>query len=136
MKWKRRMPAALALLLVLPLTACKMQANATKKLSDLDYAIVSGRELPKELCDILEEKKTESFKLTYEEDDRLYLCVGYGQQESGGYSIAVNDLYLTENAIYFDTSLIGPGPEEAKGEVSYPYLTVQTKYLDKPVVFQ
>lgn len=95
-----------------------------------------GRELPKELYDILEEKKTESFKLTYEEDDRLYLCVGYGQQESGGYSIAVNDLYLTENAIYFDTSLIGPGPEEAKGEVSYPYLTVQTKYLDKPVVFQ
>ena len=80
MKWKRRMPAALALLLVLPLTACKMQANATKKLSDLDYAIVSGRELPKELYDILEEKKTESFKLTYEEDDRLYLCVGYGQQ--------------------------------------------------------
>lgn len=71
MKWKRRMPAALALLLILPLTACKMQANATKKLSDLDYAIVSGRELPKELYDILEEKKTESFKLTYEEDDRL-----------------------------------------------------------------
>ena len=93
-------------------------------------------EPPKELYDILEEKKTESFKLTYEEDDKLYLCVGYGQQESGGYSIAVNDLYLTENAIYFDTSLIGPGPEEAKGEVSNPYLTVQTKYLDKPVVFQ
>lgn len=138
MKWKRRMMAViLTLLFSLSLTACKMQTNATKKLSDLDYTIISGRELPDELYDILEEKKTESFKLTYEEDDWLYLCVGYGQQETGGYSIAVNELYLTENAIYFDTSLIGPGPEEAAGKCeSFPYLTARIAYLDKPVVFQ
>ena len=64
------------LLLSLGFIGCKMQTNATKKLSDLDYTIVSGRELPDELYDILEEKKTESFKLTYEENDGLYLCVG------------------------------------------------------------
>ena len=137
MKWKRRIAPVLALLLLFTLNGCKMQTNATKKLSDLDYTILSGQGLSRELYDILEEKKTESFKLTYEEDDWLYLCVGYGQQETGGYSIAVNELYLTENAIYFDTSLIGPGPEEdtGKGE-SFPYLTARIAYLDKPVVFQ
>ena len=69
MKWKRRMAPVLALLLLVTLNGCKMQTNATKKLSDLDYTILSGQGLSRELYDILEEKKTESFKLTYEEDD-------------------------------------------------------------------
>lgn len=136
MKRKRRIMTGVALLLLAGLTGCQIQTNATKKLSDLDYTIVSGRELPEELYTILEEKKTEGFKLTYEEDDALYLCVGYGEQKTGGYSITVNELYLSENAIYFDTSLIGPGEKEAAAGASFPYLTVKTGYLDKPVVFQ
>lgn len=124
------------LLLLSGLMGCRVQTNATKKLADLDYTILSGRELPEEIYAILEEKKTESFKLTYEEDDWLYLCVGYGEQKTGGYSITVNELYLSENAIYFDTSLIGPGQEEAAAGASFPYLTVRIGYLDKPVVFQ
>ena len=85
----------------------------------------------------LEEKKAESFKLTYEAEDSLYLCIGYGEQATGGYSISVNELYLSENAIYFDTNLIGPDPSETVAEtVSCPYLVVKTEYLDKPVVFQ
>ena len=38
--------------------------------------------------------------------------MGYGTQETGGYSIAVNALYETANAIYVDTNLIGPAPED------------------------
>ena len=72
MTGKRMIAAIFMLLLSLSFIGCKMQTNATKKLSDLDYTIVSGRELPDELYDILEEKKTESFKLTYEENDGLY----------------------------------------------------------------
>ena len=63
--------------------------------------------------------------------------MGYGEQATGGYSISVNELYLSENAIYFDTNLIGPEPSEPAAEAaSYPYLAVKTAYLDKPVVFQ
>lgn len=69
MTGKRMIAAIFMLLLSLSFIGCRMQTNATKKLSDLDYTIVSGRELPDELYDILEEKKTESFKLTYEEND-------------------------------------------------------------------
>ena len=47
--------------------------------------------------------------------------MGYGTQQTGGYSIAVNDLYETANAVYIDTNLIGPSPEEkSKPVASYP----------------
>ena len=119
------------------LSGCSVQTNETEKLKDLEYTIVEDTELPEELQGILEEKKMESFKLTYEADDSLYLCIGYGEQDTGGYSIAVNELYLSENAIYFDTNLIGPDTSEtALKSASYPYLVVKTEYLDKPVVFQ
>lgn len=63
--------------------------------------------------------------------------VGYGEQESGGYSIAVKELYLTENAIVADTELIGPQSGEETGvEKSYPYVVVKTEYLEHPVIFQ
>ena len=91
------------------LSGCSVQTNKTEKLRDLDYTIVEETEIPEELKGILEEKKAESFKLTYEAEDSLYLCIGYGEQSTGGYSISVNELYLSENAVYFDTNLIGPG---------------------------
>ncbi|HIT67610.1 MAG TPA: protease complex subunit PrcB family protein [Candidatus Merdisoma merdipullorum] len=119
------------------LSGCSVQKNETEKLKDLDYTIVEEKEVPEELQGILEEKKTESFKLTYEAEGSLYLCIGYGEQATGGYSISVAELYLSENAIYFDTNLIGPDPSETVSEtVSYPYLVIRTEYLDKPVVFQ
>lgn len=132
--WKRVFLVGLILIF---LSGCSMQTNQTEKLQDLEYTIVEEADLPEELRTILEEKKKESFKLTYEAEDSLYLCVGYGEQATGGYSISVNELYLSENAIYFDTKLIGPEPSEPAAEAaSYPYLAVKTAYLDKPVVFQ
>lgn len=64
------------------------------------------------------------------------------RQETGGYSITVNDLYLTGNSIYVDTNLIGPGPEnrevyrvQEKDSASYPYVILKIEYMDKSVVF-
>ena len=63
--------------------------------------------------------------------------VGYGEQATGGYSISVNELYLTENSIVIDTELKGPEKGETVGvEKSYPYIAVQTEYLENPVIFQ
>ena len=132
--WKRVFLIGIILIF---LSGCSIQKNETEKLRDLEYTIAEDKELPEELQGILEEKKKESFKLTYESDGSLYLCIGYGEQATGGYSIAVNELYLSENAIYFDTNLIGPDSSETVAETaSYPYLVVKTGYLDKPVVFQ
>lgn len=119
------------------LSGCSVQTNERERLEDLEYTIVEESSVPEELESILQEKKKEAFKLTYQEEGSLYLCVGYGEQKTGGYSITVNDLYLSENAIYFDTNLIGPSKDEKVADtVSYPFLVVQTEYVDKPVVFQ
>ena len=78
-------------------------------------------DIPKEFLAVIEEKKETMFKLTYTDKEYLYIGAGYGVQETGGYSISVNDCYLTKNAIYFDTTLIGPSKGEKINQVkSYP----------------
>ena len=63
--------------------------------------------------------------------------MGYGTQQTNGYSISVEELYETRNAIYINTNLLGPAKGEAVSEVeSYPYIVVKIDYLDKSVVFE
>ncbi len=105
-------------------------------IKDLDCTVIAEDKIPEELLTKIAQKKTEAFRLTFEDRGFLYICVGYGTQETGGYSIAVNALYETANAIYVDTNLIGPAPEEKSNQVeSYPYVVIKTEFVDKPVVF-
>lgn len=117
--------------------ACSMLSDESVKLQDLGFTVVSEEKVPEELKTIVDEKKTSPFKITYSDDAYLYIVIGYGQQAEGGYSIAVNDLYLTEDAIYVNTTLLGPENTDAANKVpSYPYIVLKTDYLDKPVVFE
>lgn len=73
--------------------------------------------------------------MTYSDNENLYICVGYGQQETGGYSITVDELYLTEEAVYVQTTLLGPDvAEKGNRTPSYPYIVIKTEYLDQPVI--
>ena len=124
-------------IIVLFLTACQLQTDSQKKIQDLEFLVVEEGKVPEKLSQVLEEKKKEPFKLTFQDQGNLYLCAGYGEQPTGGYSIAVEELYLTENAVYFDTTLIGPGKGETLAETpSYPYIVVMTEDPGLPVVFQ
>lgn len=121
---------------VLGLAGCGRNHAQVEKLQDLDFTVVSEERLPEELKGIMEEKKKDPFKITYTDENYLYICTGYGKQPSGGYSISVNELYLTENAIYIKTSLLGPSAKEAEKKTpSYPYMVVKLKKQDKTVVF-
>ena len=63
--------------------------------------------------------------------------VGYEAQPTGGYSISVKELYLTENSIILQTELMGPEKGEDPGtEQSFPYIVLRTELLEEPVVFQ
>lgn len=107
------------------------------KLRDLDFTVLSEEKIPQELSAIIEEKEGGAFKLTYSDNEFLYICIGYGEQPTGGYSIAVNELYLTDNAIYVNTQLLGPQASEKGNKVpSYPYIVIKTEYLDKTVIFR
>lgn len=107
------------------------------KIRDLEFTVIGDGDVPEELLKMIQEKKQDAFKLTYSDDQSLYIVSGYGVQETGGYSITVEQLYLSENTIVFDTELMGP----AKGEMgnsgpSCPYIVVKTEYLEEPVIFQ
>ena len=143
MKWLgNRINQAVGALLLLSFLwmsagGCGIERTDGQKLEDLPYAILEEKEIPQELLKAMEEKKETGFKLTYEDKEYLYIAIGYGAQETGGYSISINECYRTKNAVYFGTTLIGPRKGEKINEVaSYPYIAIRTKYLKKNVVFQ
>ncbi len=119
------------------LTGCKVENTDIKKIRDLDFTVVEDADLPGELKEIIDEKKEQPFKLSYSNKDNLYIVVGYGKQNSGGYSISVDSLYLTKNAIYINTNLIGPSKEDAVSQgVTYPYVVVKLEYMEEKIVFE
>lgn len=125
------------LVLSLLLTGCTLLSEERIKLRDLDFTILGEELVPEELKTILEEKKGSAFQLTYSDQANLYICIGYGEQETGGYSIAVNELYLTDSAIYVNASLLGPEASEKENKTpSYPYIVIKTEYLDQTVIFE
>lgn len=136
-KQKKWIALFAVLLCILPLGGCTMLSEEQIKLQDLGFTVVSEEKISEELKTIIEEKKENEFKLTYSDDEYLYIVIGYGQQPQGGYSIAVNELYLTEDAIFVNTTLLGPENTEGANKVpSYPYIVLKMDYLDKPVVFE
>lgn len=129
--------AAVCLLAASVLAGCGGGKSDEKKVKDLDFTVVGQNEIPQELMDIIEQKKTESFRLTFSSGDSLYIAAGYGQQKTGGYSISVPELYLTDNSITIRTELKGPEKGEAAGpESSYPFIVIKTAFMEEPVVFK
>lgn len=126
----------MSMLLIILVSGCGAQRQSTEKVRDIQFAVLAEENIPEECQIMIEEKKESPFQFTYEDGQYLYICIGYGVQETGGYSISVNDLYLTENAVYVDTNLIGPAADEEKIQTkTYPYVVLKTEYLEENVVF-
>lgn len=118
------------------LGGCKSDTAKEEKLKDLEFTVVEEVDQPEQLKTMIEEKKVQPMKLSYSDGEFVYIVAGYGEQNSGGFSIQVNELYETENAIYFDTTLLGPNEGDAVSQaLTYPYVVVKTEYIDKPVVY-
>lgn len=133
---KRSILLVLVFVMLINLSGCGIEEEKTQKVKDLEYTIVEEEDIPEELLAAIEEKKQAEFKMTYETEEYLYIVHGYGEQETGGYSIAVKDLYLTENAVYCATELIGPAKNENQSKSpSFPYIVLRTEYQNKNVIF-
>lgn len=119
-------------------TGCQKTEEAEKsKGKDWDYTVVAIRDCPEDFLAELEEKKTNPFQMSYIDGEYLYIARGYGEQNTGGYSIVVQGLYeLGEGELCFATELKGPGKEEnVKQKPSYPYVIIKTEKTDREVVF-
>ena len=84
---------------IIAIMLCFVGCKEEEKIRDLDFTVVSSECVPKELLAEIEGKKQEPFQLSFRDGNYLYICVGYGKQETGGYSISVKDFYLTNSSL-------------------------------------
>ena len=125
-----------ALVAALLLAGCG-RTDRAEKLKDLEFTVLDPAEAPEALRELIREKQETNFKITYSDKGYLYIAVGYGEKPTDGYSIAVKELYLTENTVCIRTELIGPPEEEwVAQKVSYPYVIVKLEDRQEPVTFQ
>lgn len=119
------------------LGGCSNTDDEDVKIKDLDFTVLKESEIPKDIMELIEQKKSQEFKVTKTSEPYTYIIVGYGKQNTGGYSIQVEELYLGEKAVYVDTELLGPSKDEAvKDEVSYPYIVIKLEQREEPIVFE
>ena len=129
--------AMVGICLLTLLGACGIEQTSRTKVKDLDYTIVAEEEIPETLKEKIEEKKAADFKMTYTDEAFLYIVRGYGECETGGYSICVRELYLTSNAVLVYTELLGPRKGESISKSpSYPFIVIKTEKRDENVIFE
>lgn len=126
-----------SLCLCLTIGGCSMFDTSDKKVSDMDFTVADAEELPEEIRAMIEERKNGAFQMAYHDGSYSYIIVGYGQQETSGYSIQVNDVYQGENGIWVDTDLIGPEKSETTETVaSYPFIVIKIESVDQTIRFK
>ena len=119
--------------LMLAISFCMAADNHEK----IDYTVVENEDLPIELKKLIDNKKQSTLRLTYTTKDYTYIVAGYGTKETSGYSIRVDDVYVSGNAVYADFKLIGPAEGEQVNEVSTtPYIVLKYEKRDESVVFK
>ena len=100
----------------------------------IDYTVVENEDLPTELKKLIDNKKQSTLRLTYTTKDYTYIVAGYGTKETSGYSIRVDDVYVSGNAVYADFK---PAEGEQVNEVSTtPYIVLKYEKRDESVVFK
>lgn len=123
-------------LAVVSLTGCGEEKASSSRGKDLDYTVVPTADCPADFLAEINKKKINPFQMTYEDGVYCYLAVGYGEQETNGFSIKVLGLYERGDRICFETSLVGPEEDQVVSRrQSTPYLVVKMQRTDREVDF-
>ena len=134
----RKLRKCMAVILVLSglLSGCIVQ-QGQEKIEDLEFTVMDPADLPEELQQQIIARQEEDFSLTYSDEEYLYIARGYGEQETGGYCISIDQCYRTSNTICVKTTLTGPqNGEQVNTAPSYPYIVIKLEMRPEEVVFQ
>ena len=116
------------------MTGCGMENIDREKIRDLEYIVLSEEQIPEEIFERIVEEYENFGRSAYICSDELYIVVCYGAQPTEGYSIEVNTLYESSNAIIVETTLKGPSRQDkVEAEISYPYIVLKLEKNDKMV---
>lgn len=126
----------LVCLAVFALSGCDGEKETGDRGKDLDYTVVPTADCPADFLTEIQKKKINPFQMTYDDGAYCYLAVGYGEQETNGFSIKVLGLYERGDNICFETSLVGPEEDQVvSSKPSTPYLVVKTQRTDRKIDF-
>ena len=101
------------------LASCRITDVSEGERKELSYAIVKPGDFPPEIDQILRRKKESAFQMAYESGDDLYILRGYGKQKSGGFSIQIEEVSKSENAVFVRTKLVGSAAKEITFDEDY-----------------
>lgn len=119
------------------MAGCSVISKEEEKKEELEFEIVEEEDIPEEMKNKIGEQKEKTFQITYGDQEYLYIGQGYGEKETSGYSIVVDECYETEHAVYIHNTLIGPGAEEEiSSSPACPYVVVRIKWSEKQVIFK
>lgn len=137
-KRRGKIPFQLTVLaMILLLTGCGLSLGGEEERRALDFTVVEPEKVPEALKKALEAHQQEELQIVFEDAGSLYAARGYGRQETGGYSIAVDECSEGESSIYIATTLIGPAQtQQLAKDPSYPVIVLKMEYRDKEVVFE
>lgn len=117
------------------LCACAKIHRSEERVRDLPFTVLDESAVPENLLSEITKRKAEPFEYIFSDREHMYICIGYGEQKTKGYSVAVDELYLTKDAVYVETTLLGPRTKRIENtEVSYPYIVIKTEYLEQTIV--
>lgn len=145
------MIAALLVMLLFFVGGCGEKKEGGRK--DIEFTVCDETRMPQELLEIINEKKGKPFKLTYVNNNYLYIVIGYGEHDRKNLNVVVEDLYLTDKAIYVETNLLtsdmlkveethSGSDAENSGEIAagtpsmYPYIVLKCEKYELPVIFE
>lgn len=122
------------LIVLAALCGCSAEKNTQPERRQVEFAVLAAEEIPKELQEVLEKQKARAMRMTYQDQENLYLIRGYGEQETGGYRILVTECSEDDENLYFSTQLQGPeNAGEAEKSPSYPYLVAKIEFREKQI---
>lgn len=132
----RKMSCFIIFGIAIMFVGCGIKKIDSQKEENIEYIIVEEDSIPEQLKKIIVEKKEKIFQLAYKDGEDMYICVGYGKQPTGGYSIKVKEIYSTKNCICIDTTLIGPNENQlVLKAASFPYIVVKINNSKKTVIY-
>lgn len=118
------------------LAGCSVILKTEGERVAVEYERMDLRDIPEDMQKKIAGQKAEPFQMTYRDMEYLYIAEGYGKKEESGYCIEITECTQSENAIYIEATLHGPGGEGVICETEYPFYVVRMAYTMKHVIFE
>lgn len=126
----------ICIFLAVVLAGCGKSSTEEKKIRDISYEVVAEQDIKGTMKALIEERKTLPFHMTFRDGDDFYVGIGYGEKETGGYSVSVDAVYQTNLGIRVETSIAGPEKSNHEKQIpSYPYIVIRMKNQKDTVIF-